>query len=60
MCVCVAKLQPPEGQDVLDGLEVKVAFGGVWKETLTELSGKHKLRKNLNATTGYLIAKWVK
>merc|ERR1712098_461396 len=24
-----AKLEPPQGQDVLDGLEVKVAFGGV-------------------------------
>lgn len=34
-----AKLAPPEGQSVLDGLEVKVAFGGVWKESLTELSG---------------------
>lgn len=34
-----AKLSPPEGQGVLDGLEVKVAFGNVWKESLTELSG---------------------
>jgi structural maintenance of chromosome 2 len=34
-----AKLQPPEGQTVLDGLEVRVAFGDVWKESLTELSG---------------------
>merc|ERR550519_2109442 len=34
-----AKLEPPQGQDVLDGLEVKVAFGGVWKESLSELSG---------------------
>lgn len=24
---------------VLDGLEVKVAFGDVWKKSLTELSG---------------------
>ena len=24
---------------MLDGLEVRVAFGGVWKESLTELSG---------------------
>ncbi len=23
----------------LDGLEIKVAFGGIWKESLTELSG---------------------
>lgn len=34
-----AKLQPPEGMTVLDGLEVKVAFGDVWKESLSELSG---------------------
>ena len=34
-----AKLSPPEGQKVLDGLEVKVGFGSVWKESLGELSG---------------------
>ena len=34
-----ARLSPPEGMSVLDGLEVKVAFGGVWKESLQELSG---------------------
>merc|ERR1711920_545805 len=32
-------LEPPSGQDVLDGLEVKVAFGDNWKESLAELSG---------------------
>ncbi|PFH49539.1 hypothetical protein AMATHDRAFT_147478 [Amanita thiersii Skay4041] len=34
-----AKLKPPEGQDLMDGLEVKVQLGNVWKESLTELSG---------------------
>ncbi|KAJ3044691.1 Structural maintenance of chromosomes protein 2 [Rhizophlyctis rosea] len=34
-----SKLEPPEGQDITEGLEVKVALGGVWKQTLTELSG---------------------
>ena len=34
-----AKLEPPEGGTFEDGLEVRVAFGGVWKESLTELSG---------------------
>lgn len=34
-----AKLQPPEGQELTDGLEVKVRLGNVWKESLTELSG---------------------
>ncbi|CAK5267189.1 unnamed protein product [Mycena citricolor] len=34
-----AKLQPPDGQDLMDGLEVKVQLGKVWKQSLTELSG---------------------
>lgn len=34
-----AKLEPPEGFSFLKGLEVKVGFNGVWKESLTELSG---------------------
>lgn len=34
-----AKLSPPEGQSALDGLEVRVGFGDVWKESLSELSG---------------------
>eukprot|EP01105_Mastigella_eilhardi_P016332 TRINITY_DN3726_c0_g1_i4.p2 TRINITY_DN3726_c0_g1~~TRINITY_DN3726_c0_g1_i4.p2 ORF type:complete len:595 (-),score=219.64 TRINITY_DN3726_c0_g1_i4:2187-3971(-) len=34
-----AKLEPVEGTTIFDGLEVKVAFGGVWKQSLTELSG---------------------
>lgn len=34
-----AKLDPPEGKTVNDGLEVKVCLGKVWKQSLTELSG---------------------
>ncbi|KAJ3092417.1 Structural maintenance of chromosomes protein 2 [Quaeritorhiza haematococci] len=34
-----SKLEPPEGQDITQGLEVKVNLGGVWKKSLTELSG---------------------
>lgn len=34
-----AKLQPPEGMDLTQGLEVKVRLGSVWKQSLTELSG---------------------
>ncbi|KZO91923.1 condensin complex subunit SMC2 [Calocera viscosa TUFC12733] len=34
-----AKLEPPEGQDIMGGLEVKVRLGSVWKQSLTELSG---------------------
>ncbi|KAF8915928.1 condensin complex subunit SMC2 [Mucidula mucida] len=33
------QLQPPEGQDMMNGLEVKVQLGTVWKQSLTELSG---------------------
>ena len=38
-----AKLAPPDGASCLDGLEVKVGFGDVWKESLTELSGGQRL-----------------
>jgi len=34
-----AKLEAPEGQTITQGLEVKVCLGGVWKQSLTELSG---------------------
>ena len=34
-----ARLAPPEGKTVLEGLELKVAFSGQWKESLSELSG---------------------
>ncbi|KAI1342336.1 RecF/RecN/SMC N terminal domain-containing protein [Xylariaceae sp. FL0016] len=34
-----AKLDPPEGKTINEGLEVKVQLGKVWKQSLTELSG---------------------
>ncbi|TIA91937.1 hypothetical protein E3P99_00871 [Wallemia hederae] len=34
-----AKLQPPEGKELTQGLEVKVRLGQIWKQSLTELSG---------------------
>ncbi len=34
-----AKLDPLEGKQISDGLEVKVSLGKVWKQSLTELSG---------------------
>ncbi|KXJ92211.1 P-loop containing nucleoside triphosphate hydrolase protein [Microdochium bolleyi] len=34
-----AKLDPPEGKTINEGLEVKVCLGKVWKQSLTELSG---------------------
>lgn len=34
-----ARLEPPDGMSVEDGLEIRVAFGEVWKDSLSELSG---------------------
>lgn len=34
-----AALQPPEGMDLTQGLEVRVRLGPTWKQSLTELSG---------------------
>jgi structural maintenance of chromosome 2 len=52
-----AKLQPPDGQTVLDGLEVKVAFGGVWKESLSELSGGQRSLVALSLILAMLLFK---
>jgi structural maintenance of chromosome 2 len=35
----MAKLDTVEGKSVHEGLELKVAFSGAWKESLSELSG---------------------
>ena len=52
-----AKLEPPEGGTVLDGLEVKVAFGGVWKESLSELSGGQRSLLALSLILSLLLFK---
>lgn len=52
-----SKLEPPQGQDVLDGLEVKVAFGGVWKESLSELSGGQRSLVALSLILSLLLFK---
>ena len=52
-----AKLVPPEDGTVLDGLEVKVAFGGVWKESLTELSGGQRSLLALSLILALLLFK---
>jgi len=52
-----AKLEPLAGQDVLAGLEVKVAFGGVWKESLTELSGGQRSLVALSLILSLLLFK---
>ncbi|KAF2076638.1 hypothetical protein CYY_002067 [Polysphondylium violaceum] len=52
-----AKLEPPKGQTELDGLEVKVAFGDVWKESLSELSGGQKSLLALSLILSLLLFK---
>jgi structural maintenance of chromosome 2 len=52
-----ARLEPPEGQSVLDGLEVKVAFGSVWKESLSELSGGQRSLLALSLILALLLFK---
>eukprot|EP01134_Creolimax_fragrantissima_P000493 CFRG0493T1 len=52
-----AKLAPPEGQSVLEGLEVKVAFGSTWKESLTELSGGQRSLIALSLILALLLFK---
>jgi len=52
-----AKLEPPEGKTVLDGLEMKVAFGEAWKESLSELSGGQKSLLALSLILALLLFK---
>jgi len=54
-----AKLEPVSegGESVLEGLEVKVAFGKVWKETLTELSGGQRSLLALSLILALLLFK---
>lgn len=49
-----AKLVPAQGGNVLDGLEVHVSLGGIWKETLTELSGGQRSLLALSLTLALL------
>lgn len=52
-----AKLEPLEGASVMEGLEVKVAFNGVWKESLTELSGGQRSLLALSLILALLLFK---
>lgn len=52
-----AKLEPPEGSTVSEGLEVKVAFNGVWKESLSELSGGQRSLLALSLILSLLLFK---
>ena len=44
-----AKLDPPEGKTISDGLEVKVSLGKIWKQSLTELSGGQRYVKRFKS-----------
>lgn len=52
-----AKLEPPEGMQAWEGLEVKVGFGGVWKESLSELSGGQRSLIALSLILSLLLYK---
>ncbi|UYV62316.1 SMC2 [Cordylochernes scorpioides] len=52
-----AKLVEPEGQDFLQGLEIRVAFGNVWKQSLSELSGGQKSLVALSLILALLLFK---
>ncbi|WOL09777.1 structural maintenance of chromosomes protein 2-1-like [Canna indica] len=52
-----AKLEPPEGCSFLDGLEVRVAFGTVWKQSLSELSGGQRSLLALSLILALLLFK---
>jgi len=52
-----AKLEPLEGCSVMEGLEVKVAFNGIWKDSLTELSGGQRSLLALSLILALLLFK---
>ena len=52
-----AKLAPPEGLTALEGLELKVQLGSVWKDSLTELSGGQKSLLALSLVLALLLFK---
>lgn len=53
----MAKLDPPEGMEVWEGLEVKVAFGNCWKQSLSELSGGQRSLIALSLILALLLYK---
>eukprot|EP01104_Vermistella_antarctica_P000330 TRINITY_DN103_c4_g1_i1.p1 TRINITY_DN103_c4_g1~~TRINITY_DN103_c4_g1_i1.p1 ORF type:complete len:1259 (-),score=479.06 TRINITY_DN103_c4_g1_i1:455-4093(-) len=52
-----AKVEPPEGMSLLEGLEVRVGFGEVWKEGLSELSGGQRSLLALSLILSLLLFK---
>ncbi|ERL92400.1 hypothetical protein D910_09714 [Dendroctonus ponderosae] len=52
-----AKLGVLQGKSILQGLEIKVALGNVWKESLTELSGGQRSLAALSLILAMLLFK---
>ncbi|KAG7238364.1 hypothetical protein INR49_030961 [Caranx melampygus] len=52
-----AKLAPPRGCGILEGLEFKVALGKTWKENLSELSGGQRSLVALSLILAMLLFK---
>merc|ERR1719401_2432770 len=52
-----AKLEAPPGMDETEGLEIKVAFNGVWKQSLTELSDGQRSLLALSLVLALLLFK---
>ncbi|KAI4468751.1 structural maintenance of chromosomes protein 3 [Holotrichia oblita] len=52
-----AKLKIPNGKTILQGLEIKVALGGVWKDSLDELSGGQRSLVALSFILAMLLFK---
>lgn len=52
-----AKLEVPQGMDETEGLEIKVGFHGVWKQSLTELSGGQRSLLALSLVLALLLFK---
>ena len=52
-----AELAPSDGKDILNGVEVRVAFGGKWKESLVELSGGQRSLLALSLILAMLLYK---
>jgi len=52
-----AKVQPLPNKELSDGLELKVAFGGTCKHSLSELSGTQRSLLTLSFMLGLLLYK---
>merc|ERR1712137_851676 len=52
-----SKLEPPPGMNADDGLEIRVGFGEMWKNSLTELSGGQRSLLALSLVLALLLFK---